>query len=203
MNSTGQNNDKASYRIILLLVVGLTAFSSAMKELNQVQQLGLDASHLIAHWSATIVPVEVPQPPAPMVVKTESCEMKQSMPSVELPWLTHVAPAATSDIEESEAPVVVKRSSTNKSDIVKVKKVRRIDIDPVQFEVRIPSIHDADAEADETIVSDFPVSFSMVPLPAATFKAKPRRNGSLRINPRDREMLLKTLNRSINLRIAG
>lgn len=202
MNSTGQNNDKASYRIILLLVVGLTAFSSAMKELNQIQQLGLDASRLIAHWSGTIVPVEVPQPPTPMVVKAESCEMKQSKPSVELPWLTHVAQAETDEIEEIAAPMVVKRSSTSKADIVKVKKVRRIDIDPVQFEVRIPSIHDA--EADETIVSDFPVmTFSATPFPATSFKAKTRRNGSIRINTRDREMLFKTFNRSINLRIAG
>jgi hypothetical protein len=197
MNSTGQNNDKASYRIILLLVVGLTAFSSAMKELNQIQQLGLDASRLIAHWSATIVPVEVPQTPAPMVVKTENCELEQSTPSIELPWLTQVA-------EENETPVIVRRSSPGKGDVVKVKQVRRIDIDPVQFEVRIPSVHVADDEADETIVSDFPVtSFSLTPLPATQFKAKTRRNGSFRINTRDREMLLKTFNRSINLRIAG
>lgn len=201
MNNTGQNNDKASYRIILLLVVGLTAFSSAMKELNQIQQLGLDASKLIAHWSATIVPVEVPQAPVPLVVKAESCDMKQSTPSVELPWLTHVAQAETDEIEE---PVVVKRTSTSKGDVVKVKKVRRINIDPVQFQVRIPSIHDADAEADEPIVSDFPVTtFSLTPFPATPLKARTRRNGSLRINTRDREMLLKTFNRSINLRIAG
>ena len=199
MNSTGQNNDKASYRIILLLVVGLTAFSSAMKELNQIHELGLDASRLIAHWSATIVPIQVPEPPAPMVVKAESCELKQSEPSVELPWLSHVDEA---EIEETEAPVVVKHSS--KGDVVKVKKLRRINIDPVQFEVRIPSIHIAGDEADETIVSDFPVtSLTATPLPATSFKARTRRNGPFIINTRDREMLLKTLNRSINLRIAG
>ena len=166
MKSTGQNNDKASYRIILLLVVGLAAFTSAMKELNQIQQLGVDASQLIAQWSATIVPVEVPQAPAPMLVKAESCEMKQSVPSVELPWL-----------EETEAPVVVKPSSPGKAEIIKVRKARRIDIDPVHLEVSIPAVH-----ADEM---------------------KTRRNDTFRINPRDREMLLKTLNRSINLRIAG
>ena len=199
MKSTGQNNDKASYRIILLLVVGLAAFSSAMKELNQIQQLGLDASRLIADWSATIVPVEIPHQPAPMVVKAESCESKQSIPAVELPWLTHVAEAETN---EMEAPVMVTRSS--KGDVIKVKKVRRIDIDPVQFEVRIPSVHTADDEADETMVSDFPVtSFTMAPLPPTPLKARSRRNGSFRINTRDREMILKTLNRSINLRITG
>ena len=195
MNSTGQNNDKASYRIILLLVVGLTAFSSAMKELNQIQQLSLDASRLMAQWSGTIIPVEVPQPPPPpMVVKTESCEMKQSTPSVELPWLTHVAQAETNEIEETEAPVAVKRSSD-----LKVKKVRRHEVNPVQFEVRIPSVHEADAETLEIVVPEVPVtSFSAVP-----FKFKTRKNGSFRINTRDREMLLKTFNRSISLRSAG
>jgi len=191
-------NDKASYRIILLLVVGLTAFSSAMKELNQIQQLSLDASRLMAQWSGTIVPVEVPQtPPPPMtvqIVKSESCELKQSTPSVELPWLTHVAQAETNEIEETEAPPAVKRSND-----VKVKKVRRHEIDPVQFQVRIPSVHEADAEAFEVTVPEVPVtSFAATP-----FKFKTRKNGSFRINTRDREMLLKTLNRSINLRIAG
>src|SRR6185369_13867380 len=98
MKSTG-------HRIVLLLIVGLTAFSSAMKELNQVQQLTLDASRLVAQWSGTIVPAEVPQAPAPTLVqKVESCEMKQSAPSVELPWLNHVAEANKSGIEETEAP---------------------------------------------------------------------------------------------------
>ena len=199
MNSKGQNNDNASYRIILLLVVGLAAFTSAMKELNQVQQLGLDASRLIAHWSATIVPVEVPHPSAPLVVKAESCEVKQSTPSVELPWLSHVDEQELSEIEE--APVVKRLS---KREVVKVKKVRRIDIDPVQFEVRIPYVRMAGDEADEASVSHFPVtSFTVAPLPPAPLKARTRRNGSIRINTTDREMLLKTLNRSINLRIAG
>lgn len=195
MNSTGQNNDKASYRIILLLVVGLTAFSSAMKELNQIQQLSLDASRLMAQWSGTIVPVEVPQTQQPpFLVKSESCDMKQSKPSVELPWLTHVAQVETNEIEETEAPVVVKRSSD-----VKVKKVRRHEVDPRQFEVRIPSVHEADAETFEIVLPEVPVtSFSTVP-----FKFKTRKNGSFRISTRDREMLLKTFNRSISVRSAG
>ena len=196
MNSTGQDSDKASYRIILLLVVGLAAFSSAMKELNQIQQLTLDASRLVAQWSGTIVPAEIPQPPAPTLVKkVESCEMKQSAPSVELPWLNHVAQAEKSEIEESEAPVVAKRSKSSKIEVVK--RVRRLEVDPVQLEVRLPFNHNAGS--DEIIVSDFPVtSFT-----AAPFKTKARKPNSIKINPRDREMLLKTLNRSINLRIAS
>ena len=187
MNSTGQNR---SYRIILLLAVGLTAFSSAMKELNQVQQLTLDASRLVAQWSGKIVPAEVPQTPEPTLAKrAESCEMKQSVPSVELPWLK------TSEIEQTEAPVVAKRSRK----VEVVKRVRRSEVDPVQFEVRIPSNHNVDADSDGITVSNFPVaSFTATP-----FKFKARKHNSIKFNTRDREMILKTLNRSINLRIAS
>jgi hypothetical protein len=183
MNNTGE---KIGYRVMLLLVVGLTAFSSAMKELNQLQQLSLDATQLIAQWSDKIAPVEVP-PPA--VVKLESCESKQSEPSIELPWLaeetepSEVAPAT---------PVLTQRAKPSVVQIAKLKKLRRLNIDPTQFEVRIPP--DNDAEPDESIISELPLSM---------FKAKTRKHGTIRINPRDREILLKTLNRSINLRIAG
>jgi ribosomal protein L7/L12 len=185
MNSTGQ-------RIILILVVGLTAFSTAMKELNQIQQLTLDASRLVAQWSGKIVPDEVPQ--APVVAKVESCEIKQSVPAVELPWLNHVAQAEKSDIEKT---VVAKGSKSSKIEVVK--RVRRLGVDPVQFEVRIPFNHNADADSDGTVFSEFPVtSFTATP-----FKLKARKTNTIKINPRDREMLLKTFNRSINLRIAS
>ena len=178
MNNTGQNGEKMGYRVILLLVVGLTAFSSAMKELNQVQQLSLDASRLIAQWSDKVAPTEIPQ----TVVKLESCEIKQSTPSVELPWLAAQNQSPEIDIVP---PVVTPR--------VKLKKARRANIDPVQFEVRIAPDHDAEPD-DEVITSELPLTM---------FKAKTRKHGAIRINPRDREMLLKTLNRSINLRIAS
>jgi hypothetical protein len=185
MKSTG-------HRIVLLLAVGLTAFSSAMKELNQVQQLSLDASHLVAQWSAKNVPAEVPPAVVEVpqtVVKVESCESKQSAPSVELPWLEN----AQTDVEKTDRPVIAKRAKANKLDVAKLNKARRFVVDPIQFEVRVPNVvHDTDG--DEPVVTDFP---------AFTFKAKPRKHGAFRFSVRDREMLLKTLNRSINLRSAS
>jgi hypothetical protein len=197
MNSTGNNSDKAGYRIILLLVVGLTAFSSAMKELNQFQQLSLDASRLVAQLTQTLTPAEVPpaQPETLTVVKVESCESKQSEPAVELPWLANVAAEETSEIEETEPPVIAKRARNTRVELAKLKKLPQIDIDPVQFEVRILSDHDA--EAAEISVPEIPAP------PAFAIKNKTRKPGTIRLNTRDREMFLKTLNRSINLRIAS
>lgn len=171
------------YRVILLLVVGLTAFSSAMKELNDVRQLALDTTKFVAQVAENVAPNPVPQiPEIPQTaIKVETapavtCEIKQSLPSVELPWLGQdqkpraVVPRPSQVIElaKLEKPAI------------RVKKLPQIDIHPVAFEFTIPS--DPDGE---------PV-----------FKMKTRRHDTFRINPRDREFL-KTLNRSINLRVAS
>ena len=182
MNSKGN-------RVILILVVGLASFTSAMRELNQLRQFGTDASQFIAQWSEKLMPAEIP---AQVVAsRVQTCESKQSEPSVELPWLDNSVAQEDeiADIEEPEAaaPPVVKRAKA-----AKVKKARRVDVDPKEFEVRI--FNDQDVPA----VFEFAQPSSL-----SSFKFKSRKHGSsFRISPRDREML-KTLNRSINLRIAS
>jgi hypothetical protein len=171
MKNTGRHSEKSGYLVILLLVVGLTAFSHSMKELTEIQQLTLDASRLVAQWSGNVTPAEIPQiPQIPQTVQTvvrveklESCASKQ--------------PASTDKIQKIERPV----------EIAKLRKPRRVAVDADAFEVRVPAVQLPDSDE----------------FPAFTFKTKTRKPGAFRINPRDREMLLKTLNRSINLRIAS
>lgn len=170
MNSKGN-------RVILILVVGLASFTSAMKELNQLRQFGMEANQFIAEWSERLMPAEIP---APVVAKVQTCESKQSEPSVELPWLDNKV--------AQEDEIAVKRSNP-----AKVKKARRADVDPKQFEVRV--FNDQVGEQEVPAVFEF-----RQPLPS--FKFKSHKPGSFKINPRDRE-ILKTLNRGINLRIAS
>ena len=199
MNSKGLISEKTGYRIILLLVVGLTAFSSAMKELNQVQELSLEASRLVAEWTPKMAPAEIPQ----TVMRVESCESKQSAPAVELPWVHSVADeeraeSAETQAEKSELAVIAKRERSCKADIAKSKKAQRVAMDPLQYEVRILSERTADHDdADQQelpVLSDFQI-------PA--FKFRTRKHETFKFNSRDREMLLKTLNRSISVRVAG
>ena len=137
MNNMGQNGEKMRYRVILLLVVALTAFSSAMKELNQVQQLALDASRLFAQWSNKVAPAEA----QPAVVKAETCEMKQSAPAVELPWLAESRPAASEEmsvlnepqlapvnIEKSTCPLMARRARPNTSPLAAFKKFHIVNL---------------------------------------------------------------------------
>ena len=191
MNSTGQSGEKSGYLVILLLVVGLAAFSSAMNELRQLHQFAIDAGSMVAHWSSdTVAPTEIPS----TVTKLETCEsrktLEQSVPSVELPWLKNSAEEETSEIEEIEPPVVAERPRRDR--VRRSNSVRRVDFDPVKLEVRVSTDHDA--EPDVVISPE---------LPQFTFKAKTRKHNLIRITPRDREVFLKTLNRSINLRIAS
>jgi hypothetical protein len=196
MNSTRRNGEKSGYLVILLLVVGLTAFSHSMKELTEVHNLTLDASRLVAQWSGNVAPAQVAQIPQTVVriEKLESCDSKQSAPFVELPWLTEpaaVAPARTqlNKIKRGTRPVITIPSD---AEIARLKKLQRIDIDAAEFEVRIPNVQFPEVGV--------PTSAEM---PEFTFRARSRKHNTIKINPRDREILLKTLNRSINLRSAS
>jgi hypothetical protein len=203
MKSTGRHSEKSSYLVILLLIVGLTAFSHSMKELTEIHELTSDASRLVAQWSGNVAPAEIPQiPQTPQIaVKIEklerSCEGKHSALSVELPRLNETPeppPRVTPGrkqikIERTTRPVA---PSPAESEIARFKKLRRLDIDADAFEVRVPSVQ-------------FPAAgeSGSVEIPESTFRAKARKPGAFKMNPRDREILLKTLNRSINLRIAS
>jgi hypothetical protein len=189
MNSKDQNSAKSSHLVVLLLVVGLVAFSSAMKDLSQLRQYALDAGHLIAAWSHQPAPLEIPA----TLVKVETCELskslEQSAPNVELPWLEDVVEEKANEAVEVE---VAAERSKRRVQVVRPARSPRVDFDPVQLEVRVPGDHNA--EADVIIPTEFP-QFS--------FKTKTRKPNVIRISPRDREMILRTINRSINLRIAS
>ena len=55
-NEVNQNQEKKWPKVVLILVVGLAAFSSAMKELNQVHALATEAGALIADWVGVVEP---------------------------------------------------------------------------------------------------------------------------------------------------
>lgn len=197
------NGEKTRYRVMLLLVVGLTAFSSAMKELNQFQQFTLDTTRMIAQLADKIAPAPAPQTIEVQqhAAKTDTCEMKQSPLGVELPWTNGALrpsavvprPSQIIDVSKLEKPVSHAKQTTaavlSPAVLAKLKKIPQFELDPVAFDVNIPTDHDTDA--DNTFTSQF------------TFRAKTRKQNSFRFNTRDRDMFLKTLNRSLNLRIAS
>jgi hypothetical protein len=207
MKSTGQNSERVGYKVVLLLVVGLTAFSSAMKELNQLQQFAVEGSRLIEQLAENFVPPQIPQvpvvpevPQAPQppavphpAIEVETCELHQSPVAVDLPWLSNVA-RTTDTKPRAVGPrpsqvIDFKSDLPGEVEIAKLKKIPQIDVDRLRFEFRMAT----NGEPDAFVFSELP----------AQFKTKTRRHRDFRMSTRDREILLKTLNRSINLRFAS
>ena len=187
MNSAG-NNKKTGYLVIALLLVGLTAYSNAVKELTEIQRLTAGASQFIAQWSTETVPAEIPRIPQTetlqTVVKLDTCQSK--LPAVAV----NVAEPVRLQEKIEKRTTRVKPTTDQ---IAKAKKATRFDFDAADFAFQM-----------STDQLPEPTEATAVELPLSMLKARSRKhNNVIRLNPRDRETLLKTLNRSINLRIAG
>jgi hypothetical protein len=166
-----------------------------MKGLTEIHQFTLDASRLVAQLSGDVTPAEIPQTIV-KIEKLESCESKQSAPSVELPWLSETPTVSSAVAPGRTRQIRIQRVTPpatfipNEAAIARLKKLNHLDADA--FEVRVPSVQIPEAGDSGT-----------PEIPEFTFRAKTRRPGAIKLNPRDREIILKTLNRSINLRIAS
>ena len=211
MNSVGQSGDRKSYRVILLLIVGLTAFSSAMKELNLLRESARDTSNLVAswaRWSGALEPeapkapdAVVPVPAPPVVEEVEVCENSHTLPEVEqVDHLQLGGAVARVEVKNKDVGkiVVAERSKhRNEQAVATLRGRRSADIELIQLrnqvrrgaDFKVMIMADHDGEAQIALPSDFEFKVPKV----KTYRA---------IRPDERE-LLKTLNRSLNLRSAG
>jgi hypothetical protein len=209
MNSVGQSGDKKSYRVILLLVVGLAAFSSAMKELNQVREFTRDASSLIASWSKAvepapavdrIVPVEVPRTAARLEVCENSHPVEAAEPLPHVPGGVVVAREQPVEVKEAAQTVVTVRPPRREVQVQALRKLRPVEIDLVELrnmarraaDLKVLMMADSDEEAEISIPSDMNLR-----LP----KVKEQRQ--FKVGTKEHDLFLKSLNRSINVRSAG
>ena len=207
MNSVGQSGDKKSYRVILLLVVGLAAFSSAMKELNQLREFTREASNLVASWSKAVepapavdrlVPVEVPRTAA----RLEVCENSNpGAPAEPLPPIQGGVVVAQEPVEVKEAAptVVTARSPRREVQVQTLRKLRPVEIDLVELrnearraaDLRVLMQADGDEEVEISVPPDLKLHLPKVEL------------RQFKIGTKEHDVLLKSLNRSVNVRSAG
>src|SRR5688572_26808211 len=125
MQSTGQSGEKKSYRVILLLIVGLAAFSSAMKELNQVQELALETNSLIAKLSDVIAPADKTE----TLVQVETCEKILTPPVPALPAVPSIPPVEIPSVPPVRIPAI-------RVPAIRVPEVPAVQLDP--FEIVVP-----------------------------------------------------------------
>ena len=195
MNNTG--NKRSGYLVALLLVVGLAAFSNSMRELADIHRFTLDTGRLVAQY---IAPAEVPQIPPQMNIaaKLNSCERRQAVPVVEVQWLEDVEgiaePGAQATVPAPRVKIVRVAPRTpakpTELQLAKVEKFAKFDFHAAPFEFKIATDDNDDSETPAQ-------------LPLTMFKAKTRKHNEFKLSTRDRELILRTLNRSINLRTAS
>ena len=206
MNSVGQSGDRKSYRIILLLVVGLTAFSSAMKELNLLREFSRDTSNMVASLSKAVVPeapeppkVVIPAPVAPVVEQVEVCDSRNELQEVEL--VDHLqlgGDVARAEVKNKEAGTKAVAERSKRRDVRAVatfRSHRSADIELIELRKQVRRA----ADLKVMIMADSDGEVELAIPPAFEFKAPKAKTYRQPITPDQRE-LLKTLNRSLNLR---
>jgi len=206
MNSMGQSGDKKSYRVILLLVVGLAAFSSAMKELNQIREYTREARSLVASLSKAVepapavdrvAPVEVPRTAARLEVCENSHPVDLAEPLESVRGGVVVAQEPVGVREATQTAVTV-RSPRREVQVQTLRKLRPVDIDLVELRNQARRATDlkvlmADSDDDEAEISAPPeVNVYLPKVEVRQFKA----------GTKEHEVFMKSLNRS-NVRRAG
>lgn len=201
MQNTGQAYEKKSYRVILLLVVGLAAFSSAMKELNQVQELTQETTSLVARWSEKLAPTE-------KTITVETCENRQAnIPLPPLPPLAEVRPLPPSPPAEVAEPDEADASEITAPEVAPVPPaVPRVPaVRAPKARRALPATHDSAQVRVFISTGDFVEKNIKDALETdASLKAlKGRNRRHLLVTPDGKDVILKTLSRSITWRSAS
>ena len=202
MQNTGQASGKKSYRVVLLLVVGLAALANTYREVNQLRDLTLQTTSFVAQLQDAFAPAN-----EPTIVSVETCQNRRmSPPAPPMPEAAPVppVPAVEADASEVEVPAVpavapvapvpaVRPVAPANLRAPEVPQPRRVRPAHGPAEVRVfVSTDDFQKNIKDAFESDQSLK---------ALKAKSRRY--IYMTPDGRDMLLKTLNRSLNLRSAS
>jgi hypothetical protein len=128
-----------SYRVLLILIIGLAAFSSAMNELNQLQSLTLQASNLIGAWTDVMVPTASAS--GPVVANSCLANFVPSLPqagshSDEFRWNGNIAPGLAIEVKGINGEINAEPTSGSEVQVVASKRSRRSDVNSVQIKVQ-------------------------------------------------------------------
>ena len=129
-----QTHDKKSYRVILILLIGLAAFSSTIKELNQLRASVSEVAQFIGEWGGTVIPTAN----ARTITKVEHCSADvaaQNARSDEFRWSGRIAPGAAVEIKGINGDITAEPATDGEVQVVAVKSSRRGDLNSVELKV--------------------------------------------------------------------
>jgi len=131
-----QTGERKLYSVLLLMIVSLAAFSSAMNELNQVQAFAGQVGNLVASWSDVMVPTAN----ASTAVITRSCAVtdlssQEASRSDEFRWNGTVAAGAAIEVKGINGEIVAEPTGGSEVQVIALKTSRRSDVNSVKMKV--------------------------------------------------------------------
>src|SRR6267143_4414391 len=111
---------KKSYRTILILLVGLPAVSSTVKELNQLRALVTEVAQFVGEWGGVVVPTAN----ARTVTRVENCSAhatSQNARADEFRWSGRIAPGAAVEIKGINGDITAEPASGGEVQVVALK----------------------------------------------------------------------------------
>src|SRR6266550_6246870 len=143
-NKVNQHQETKWPKVVLILVVVLVAFSSAMKELNQARVLVTEAGVLIADWVGVVEPTVN----ARSITRVENCSANPpGQPALnggtpqnegrpdEFHWSGRVAPGAAVEIKGINGDIRAEPATGDEVQVVAAKRSRRSDVNSVTVKV--------------------------------------------------------------------
>jgi len=130
-----QPGEKKFYRVLLLLIVSLAAFSTAMNELNQARSLTLQVGELISAWSDIVVPTANASAPVKAPSCVESFVPQNDKRSDEFRWNGMIAPGAAIEVKGINGEIVAEPTNDSEVQVTALKTSRRSDVNSVRMKV--------------------------------------------------------------------
>src|SRR5258708_9865161 len=175
-----QTQDKKSYRAILILLVSLAAFSSTVKELNQLRALVSEVAQFVVEWGGAVVPTAN----ARTVTKVENCSADvtpQNARSDEFRWSGHIAPGAAVEIKGINGDITAEPATGGEVQVVALKSSRRSDLNSVELKV-------VEHAGGVTICAIYPNDDSTNPNTCEPGGSAEHRNSSTNVNARNNDV---------------
>ena len=140
MNRQSNLSSNSATRVILIVLIGFAALSTAIKELGTAQAFVADVVSVAARWSHEVVPTASAGTRVTVVKSklVETCDLNvqpQRSNSSEFRWNGAVAPGQTVEVKGINGDINVESSTGNEVQVLALKTSRRSDVETVQIKV--------------------------------------------------------------------
>ncbi len=140
MNRQSNLSSNSATRVILVVLIGFAALSTAIKELGTAQVFVADVVSVAARWSHEVVPTASAGTRVTVVKSklVETCDLNvqpQRSNSSEFRWNGAVAPGQTVEVKGINGDINVESSTGNEVQVLALKTSRRSDVETVQIKV--------------------------------------------------------------------